>query len=1415
MSPVDAPDGASSRATARYSLIRVGVLVVALGLLLLLRSAVPDATGAIDRITLAAVGFVILAAFTVGELGRDARLPRITGYILSGAILGPRVSDLLSSGVVEDMKVFNTLALGLIALSAGLELDWAAIRRVARTLLGTLVAKVPLLLLLVGGGYVILERSFGFTTFQSEEALWATALVLAILGIGTSPAIALAVASDAKSKGRLTDLTLAMAVVKDLVVVVSLAVALAVAKAWLSPDAEIGAEALLRVAEELLGSIALGATIGGLLVAYIRFVHREMLLVVTVVVLVGAEAAAALHLELLLTFISAGFVVRNLSRHAEELHHPLERVALPVFVVFFTTAGAAVDLGATARLLPVASTLVVARMLAYFLAGRIGAWVGSDPPLVRKWAWLGYWPQAGVTLGLVSLAASRLPEVAAPLQQVGFSVVALNLLIGPIALGLALRGAKETEEAPAGPEETPARPDAEPPPEPVTHDLPPLPPLPEPVESPGPALRSLVDTDPPRTSIETLSGALESIADRFLADRIEPFAHETQSLVQRILGDSTDAAGVLSGVRKALADETAPSADEWRRATEQLRMDLAALLLELPQREKVPMGAGLLVARENDRVAVRLHRWTLRQLRTLNHRVARTRLVRLQILARASLELRIVDGVRGVGRASFEHHARVLDEVRAVVENRSPPAVAAERVAGWTERWLAEARSQLVGNLRRGILELARLVSDAGAPGAEAGRIRLSRLQSPLSARLARLARDPARWEQVAAAGLATLRAEALLAEAEEKVAATLENRVWSPLAQLDDAVLPVIRRIAQRLDALHAEVEGKPADQLDLEATLAKVRSSFPKSERRIIRRGRATFGRSTRSRQLSDDFDRLLAAAPRRLEILVEEPSFDGSERMPVVVVPLAQRLEACFGRLVNDVRGGMNEAELLVRVAGGRLNDLTQLAVYGVDSAFRWEVDHEARRRTATRALARSRDLVSAFAEKMADAVGTASSAAEKAAEAARTDLTRMLVGRRSPASRVGQTFRDRGRAVQSAVRDAVRRLRARGRALRLQLSARAGLSERPAPPRDFGEVRTRLSLAVPPVEGLSLPAIYLRAFDPEPIDDPKLAVAHQAAAARLRGRIESRRGAHTIVEADPGGGRTSFLNTLERSVKSRRVVRIDAAFHPRDEGLIGALSSELGCADYALAVSQSLAGQPTLALIDDLGHHIMPTPEGMYELEEFLRVVVDTGHAVTWVVTSEPGHVEVLAELAPLLGVFTERERLPPLDADTLEEVVEARIRLTGVSVRFPRRGLLGRREVRTRRGRKRYFEQLADLSQGNLRAALSAHLRSVRPEPGGGLSVHRPEHPGPIDFSRLDARTVACLGMVARLGPFDERELASNLLVDVEVVRRHVVALTQSGLLERDGGRILRIPPASQQPILAGLREIGLLNGASR
>jgi Kef-type K+ transport system membrane component KefB len=142
-------------------------------------------------------------------------------------------------------------------------------------------------------------------------------------------------------------------------------------------------------------------------------------------------------------------VVRNFSNQGPRLLAAVERTGSVVFILFFATAGAHLDLALLRSLWPVALILCGARALVTVLAHMGASRVAGDPPSVRRWGWAPLISQAGLTLGLSIVIERTFPEFGGPLRALVFATVAINELVGPVLFKLALDRAGETGPEPS------------------------------------------------------------------------------------------------------------------------------------------------------------------------------------------------------------------------------------------------------------------------------------------------------------------------------------------------------------------------------------------------------------------------------------------------------------------------------------------------------------------------------------------------------------------------------------------------------------------------------------------------------------------------------------------------------------------------------------------------------------------------------------------------------------------------------------------------------------------------------------------------------------------------------------------------------------------------------------------------------
>ena len=57
-----------------------------------------------------AIGFALLGAWVAGDILRRFRLPRLTGYILFGVLIGPNVGDVITESMTGQLQFITGIA---------------------------------------------------------------------------------------------------------------------------------------------------------------------------------------------------------------------------------------------------------------------------------------------------------------------------------------------------------------------------------------------------------------------------------------------------------------------------------------------------------------------------------------------------------------------------------------------------------------------------------------------------------------------------------------------------------------------------------------------------------------------------------------------------------------------------------------------------------------------------------------------------------------------------------------------------------------------------------------------------------------------------------------------------------------------------------------------------------------------------------------------------------------------------------------------------------------------------------------------------------------------------------------------------------------------------------------------------------
>lgn len=383
---------------------------------------------------LALIGAILAVGLVSGELFRRLlRLPRISGYLLVGIVLGPGALDLLDRDLLAAARVVFDVALGLILYELGSRLDLGWLRR-NRWLLVTSVA----------------ESGFCFALVYAA-LLWLSiaplhAAVAAAIAMSSSPSVLLLVVHDERAEGTLTEQALNLTALNNIFAVVAVTMLLAYVHLEYRAGLHI---MLLHPVYLLLGSLALGYAAAALTVLFAGWLGKRddlQFVMLISMVLLAVGSALLLRLSVLLTLLAFGVLARNRDRRRVLLPVEFGPAAQFFFVALFVLTGAYLewkDLG-----------VVGAAALVYVLARVAGKLLGilafapfTGLPL-RKAALLGLvlTPMAAVAVVLVQVTSEIYPAFGAQLGAIVLSAVVVLALIGPVAAQFAFRLAGETPE---------------------------------------------------------------------------------------------------------------------------------------------------------------------------------------------------------------------------------------------------------------------------------------------------------------------------------------------------------------------------------------------------------------------------------------------------------------------------------------------------------------------------------------------------------------------------------------------------------------------------------------------------------------------------------------------------------------------------------------------------------------------------------------------------------------------------------------------------------------------------------------------------------------------------------------------------------------------------------------------------------
>ncbi|MBW2093386.1 MAG: cation:proton antiporter [Deltaproteobacteria bacterium] len=377
------------------------------------------------------LAIVLVLALVGGRIASFFRLPRVTGYLLTGLLMGPSITGFLTKQEVVHFSFISDIALGIIAFYIGTEFESKKFQRLKKTLPSFFITDVLITFLTVFLAVLV-----------AINGPLVVAVMLGILSMATAPAATLLVIREFDSEGPLTDHIMALVGLNNLVCIIAFVIAMSIIS--LAPqNPAVGSTvpaAISEVAHGIVVPIVLGLGIALFLHYYLRrgLEENELLLVSLAAILLGVGLSLLFSVSALLTNLTMGGFLINTCDRAKIAVKRLSEVDYPLYALFFAFAGASFHVEMVKEMGLAGGIYILGRTIGKIGGTLLGRKIAGVHIPSGIYLGMGLLPQAGLAIGLSAWAARENPEIGGSLLAMILATTVVFEVAGPILTKLSL-----------------------------------------------------------------------------------------------------------------------------------------------------------------------------------------------------------------------------------------------------------------------------------------------------------------------------------------------------------------------------------------------------------------------------------------------------------------------------------------------------------------------------------------------------------------------------------------------------------------------------------------------------------------------------------------------------------------------------------------------------------------------------------------------------------------------------------------------------------------------------------------------------------------------------------------------------------------------------------------------------------------
>ena len=414
------------------------------------------------------ISIVLAVGFIGALLARKFKLPNVSGYLVLGLLLGPSMALIFPNfpGIItlsenESLSFISEIALAFIAFSIGSEFAIKAIKKMGKSVIILTTFEVIGAVLMVFLLLFFLPKpsmiTSGYNPFSKENI--AFGLILASMSAATAPAATIMVIRQYRAFGPVTKTILPITALDDIYGIIVFGFFISIAQI-LVPQGAVQSTALMFAKPfiEVFGSIIAGGLIGFILSKLANKFDKirddmQVLALLSVLFSIGLSSIVNHYLHdygiafsQLLMNIMIGSMLANVAKTPQRTFSAINDFATPFYIMFFTLAGASLDLAilkADSLILWIALVYIIARGSGKILGITVGAMVAKSSKTIRKYLGIALLPQGGVSIGLLVIVSSQMKGFYPVISTIIMLSILVYETLGPVFAKFAISKAGE------------------------------------------------------------------------------------------------------------------------------------------------------------------------------------------------------------------------------------------------------------------------------------------------------------------------------------------------------------------------------------------------------------------------------------------------------------------------------------------------------------------------------------------------------------------------------------------------------------------------------------------------------------------------------------------------------------------------------------------------------------------------------------------------------------------------------------------------------------------------------------------------------------------------------------------------------------------------------------------------------------